>query len=306
MTMRVLLAMVLILGMFGGTATAETPQQQADKLFAEGRDLLVNQKDAKGACEKFEAAIALDPTAPGVMLNLGLCYETLEKYATSLYWFRKAQAAAAEAKPEPLVEYETAAKAHTSDLAKRVATAKIDVSLAPPGTTVLIDGRRILPSEYARVEVDKDSLVEARATGKQVFRAPVQVNGQDAGTIQIVMLDEVVPPLRDPGKGRRRISYIVGAGGVVLWGVTIAYGRNVRGKYEDGKSPYDGPDGFTKARDDLRYIGTGLFAAGTVAVGVAIVLYVTAPKPYRERMEEGALIPTVGHDQLGFAYGRSF
>lgn len=308
MTMRVLLAMVLILGMFGGTATAETPQQQADKLFAEGRDLLVNQKDAKGACEKFEAAIALDPTAPGVMLNLGLCYETLEKYATSLYWFRKAQAAAAEAKPEPLVEYENAAKLHTSALSKRVATVRIDVSQAPAGVNVSIDGRPVLPSELARVEVDADSVVQARATGKEPFRQTVQVTGQDAGTVQVVMIDEVIPPMRDPGRGRRRLAYIVGGTGVIVWGVTLAYGLNVRSKYDAEQAPYDGSDGdpYELAQKHLRWYGTGMFIAGTAAVGAAVYLYVTAPKAYRESAQQTVLAPMVGRDELGLSYSGSF
>src|SRR3954471_24423933 len=97
---------VMVVCAVAGLASADTPQQQADKLFAEGRELLTVKNDAKGACEKFEAAIQLDPTATGTMLNLGLCYETLGKYAKSLYWFRKAQAAAAEAR---LAEYKDAA-----------------------------------------------------------------------------------------------------------------------------------------------------------------------------------------------------
>jgi len=167
------LAIVVAGVLVAGTAIAQTPPEnlrKADVLFAEGRQLLTNangnRDDVRAACQKFEQAIALDPTAPGVMLNLGLCYETLEKYATSLYWFRKAQVAAAEAKPRPLPEYENAAKQHTQDLAAKVVTAKIE---APPDATVFVDGRRVLPTDYARVEVDKDSLIEARAPGKQVF-----------------------------------------------------------------------------------------------------------------------------------------
>jgi hypothetical protein len=297
------LGILIAIATAAGTASAETPQQQADALFAEGRDLLMNKKDAKAACEKFEAAIALDPTAPGVMLNLGLCYETLEKYATSLYWFRKAQAAAAEAKPQPLVEYENAAKLHTTDLGQKVATLKIDAAQAPPEVRVSIDGRPVLPSEYARVEVDPASVLEARAPGKQTFRHTVEVNGQDAGTVQIVMSDEVAAPLIDPGKGRRRAAYILGAAGVVAWGASLAYGLSVRKAYEDEEAPYDGSDGYDVAQRRLRIWGTGIFAAGTIAVGAAFYLYFTAPKAYRE---QNALAPVVGRDLLGLSFSGSF
>jgi Flp pilus assembly protein TadD len=66
-----------------GSAFADDNQQKADRYFAEGRELLTKHQDAKGACEKFELAIQLDPTAPGVMLNLGLCYEMQGKFANA-------------------------------------------------------------------------------------------------------------------------------------------------------------------------------------------------------------------------------
>ena len=151
-----------------------------------------------------------------------------------------------------------------------------------------------------------DSLIEARAPGKQTFQEKVQVDGQVAKDIIIVMKDEVIPPMRDPGKGRRRLAYIVGAGGVVLWGITLAYGLVVRDRYETEGGKYNGPNGYDDAKNDLRYKGTGLFIAGTLAVGAAIVLYVTAPKPYRERMEQAHVTPIVTPDQVGLGYATSF
>ena len=163
------------------------------------------------------------------------------------------------------------------------------------------------PEDYLRLEVDNDSVIEARATGKQVFRQQVEVEGQTAKDIVIVMKDEVTPPLRDPGKGRRRLAYVVGAGGAVLYGVTLAYGLVVRDRYKtDNDGHYDGPTGYDDAKHDLRVYGTGLFVAGTAAVGAAIVLYVMAPKPYRERMEQATITPVVTPDQVGFGYTRAF
>ena len=299
---------ILVVCVLAATASAQTPnpnQTEADRYFAEGRDQLVNKKNAVAACEAFEKAIALDPTAPGVMLNLGLCYEMQEKYAASLYWFRRAQFAAAEAKP-PLPEYEEAAKQHTQQLVDKVAVAKIDVSQAPPDVRISIDGRPVRPADYLRLEVDKDSTIEARATGKEPFRQQVELDGKNAKDIVIIMKDEIIPAMRDPGKGRRRLAYIVGAGGVVLWGVTLTYGLIVRDRYESiGDGHYEGGGGFERAKEDLRYKGTGLFIAGTAAVGAAIVLYLTAPKPYRERREQ-AFMPIVTPDHVGFGYTRGF
>src|SRR6185503_13968636 len=91
------IAIAVVVSTALGTAAAQSPDdlERAHALFLEGRKLLTSH-DTQAACDKFEASIALDPAAPGVMLNLGLCYELLEKYATSLYWFRRAQVAAAE------------------------------------------------------------------------------------------------------------------------------------------------------------------------------------------------------------------
>src|SRR5687768_2423974 len=107
---------VLVCALAGTAVAQPSDAEQANALFLEGRELLTS-KNTKAACEKFEASIALDPESPGVMLNLGLCYELLEKYATSLYWFRKAQSAAAEAN---LPAYEEEAKRHTVALAAKV------------------------------------------------------------------------------------------------------------------------------------------------------------------------------------------
>lgn len=291
----------VVLALLALTAVASADdQQKADAYFAEGRALLTDKQDAKGACEKFELSIQLDPGAVGVMLNLGLCYEMQGKFATSLYWFRKAQFAAAEAKKADLSSYEQEAKAHTKDLAGKVAIARIlDV---PPGARISVDGRPVRPDDYARLEVDRDSTIEARAPGKQVFREAVQVERQVAKDIRIVMKDEV---LHDPGKGRRRLAYIVGAGGVALWGITLAYGLVVRDRYEtmnDGH--YDSATGYDDAKSDLRYKGTGLFIAGTLAVGAAIAIYVTAPKI--ERTDQARVVPLVTPDGAGIGYATTF
>ncbi|HSD88591.1 MAG TPA: hypothetical protein VLB44_13780, partial [Kofleriaceae bacterium] len=128
-------------------------QKQADELFEQGRKLLNGEPpDPQGACDKFNEAIKIDPEAPGTMLNLGLCNEKLLKYKTALYWFRKAQARAAETN---LPDYEKAAKDHTIDLAGKVATIKITFATPPTAQTkVKIDDQEVKPDEYLHAEVD--------------------------------------------------------------------------------------------------------------------------------------------------------
>jgi hypothetical protein len=50
--------------------------------------------------------------------------------------------------------------------------------------------------------------------------------------------------------------------------------------------------------------GTSLFVAGAVTVGVAAVLYLTAPD--KERVDRTVFVPAIGPDQVGFAITRGF
>lgn len=294
------LGALLFLAMTFGVAYAQSPQDQVDKLFAEGRDLLVNQNNAKAACEKFEAAIALDSTAPGVMLNLGLCYEKLERYATSLFWFRKAQAAASEGR---LAEYEQAAKDHTYDLANKVAIGRIDASSLPPDAEVSIEGRRVLPADYGRVELDLGpNRIEARARGKQPFSAVHQVTSREGGTIKIEMAADIQYETVDAGAGRRKLAYVVG-------GTSIAFGVAclvMNFKWQSDQEAAKTLEEHGKYEDKMRKWGTSLFGAA-VGLGVtSVILYVTAPGIERREVQSARIAPYVDGDGAGVVFGGRF
>ena len=279
-----------------GAAGADTPQQQADKLFAEGRELLTVKKDAKGACEKFEAAIKIDPTATGTMLNLGLCYETLGKYASSIRWFRKAQAAASENK---LTEYETAAKQHTLAIAPKVPTVKLDVSV--PEAEVRIDGLKVDPTDYGRFEVDPgEHAVLGRAPGKKQVVTPISLKDAENQVVTLAFTEKAVPVYVDRGRGRKRGALILGGAGVVALGFVGIYGKLKKDEYEDPtNTDYD------TARKELRYIGTSVFVVGAGALAAGAILYFTAPG--KEQISDGtAFAPMIGSDKFGLAVSGSF
>lgn len=301
--MRSIAASLFALALSAGVAAAETPQEQADKLFAEGRELLVSKNDAKAACEKFEAAIRLDSTAPGVMLNLGLCYEKLERYATSLYWFRKAQAAAAEAKAD---EFEQAAKDHTTVLVEKVAIGRIDTTGLPPDAEITIEGRRVAPAEFGRVELDHGAnRVEARARGKQPYSGVHEVRARDAGVIQIELKGEIVYETVDAGAGRRKAAYAVG-GGAIAFGVACVV-ANLKWRSDANEHRNDPTSTLTdEANEKMAKWGTALFGA-SVALGVtSVVLYVTAPGIERREVQQARLVPVVTPDGAGLAFGGRF
>jgi hypothetical protein len=281
-----------------GIATAETPQEKADRLFAEGRKALTAE-DPKKACELFEEAIKLDVTATGTMLNLGLCYEKLQKYASSLYWFRKAQAAAFENK---LTDYENAAKEHTQLNAPKVSVLTITI-VGAADADVRLDGKKVEPTDYGRVEVDAGSHeIVSRASGKKKVIQTISINEAESKAVSIEFKEAAVAEYIDRGSGRRKGAVILGAAGVAtLIGVGI-YGFVERGKYCEDKDCTMGEDA---AKDRLRYIGTGLFVVGLGAVAAGTILYLTAPG--KEQISDGtAFTPVVAPDQVGFAFSGSF
>lgn len=284
---------MLLLCMSFGVASAETPQEKADRLFAEGRKALTAE-DPKKACELFEEAIKLDVTATGTMLNLGLCYEKLQKYASSLYWFRKAQAAAFENK---LTDYEAAAKEHTALNAPKVSVLSLTV-VGAPDADIRLDGKKVEPTEYGRVEVDAGTHeLVSRATGKKKVIQTLSINESESKAITVEFNEAAVAEYIDRGAGRRKGAVILGAAGVAtLVGVGI-YGFVEKKNYEEN----DDED----ARKRLRYIGTGLFVVGLGAVAAGTILYLTAPG--KEQISDGtAFAPVLAPDQVGFAFSGQF
>ncbi len=279
-------------------ASSDTPQQQADKLFGEGRELLTVKKDAKGACEKFEAAIQLDASATGTMLNLGLCYEMLGKYAKSIYWFRKAQAAAAEA---GLGEYEAAAKNHTVTISPKVPSVKLEPSEA--SAQIRIDGQLVAPTEYGKTEVDPGPHeIVGTAPGKKKVVEQIDLEEGETKTLSLAFNEAAVAVYVDRGKGRRRAAIILGGVGIAAMAFAGVYSYVGKGDWDDAK-------GSVKEQDDIaarvRYIGTGSFILGAGALVAGGILYFTAPD--KEKVSDGtAFAPTVSKNGVGFAFGGSF
>lgn len=278
-------------------ASANTPQQQADKLFGEGRQLLTVKKDAKGACEKFEAAIQLDASATGTMLNLGLCYEMLGKFAKSIYWFRKAQAAAAEAH---LAEYESAAKDHTITISPKVPSVKLEPSEA--SAQIRIDGQVVAPTEYGKTEVDPGPHeIVGTAPGKKKVVEHIDLKEGETKTIPFAFNEAAVAVYVDRGKGRRRAAIILGGVGIAAMAFSGIYSYIGKGDWDSAKNP--------KEQDDIaarvRYVGTGSFILGAGALVAGGILYFTAPD--KEKVSDGtAFAPTISKNGVGFAFGGSF
>ena len=293
-------------------AQGSDKQKQADELFEQGRKLMqAEPSDPAGACEKFSEAIKLDPEAPGTMLNLGLCNEKLEKFKSALYWFRKAQARAAETN---LPDYEKADKEHTVDLAGRVATIKISFATPPtPDTKVKIDDDEIKPDEYLHAEVDPGHhTLVAGAPGKKIVNQEFDVSGRGGQTLTIQFVEGNNTVVIDRGAGRKKAALILAVGGGVLWGGALGVSLWARGQYHDYAKDGTVTDGCVAKLGDMacrdkanhyqsiaRWVGTPIFVGGALAISGAILLYVTAPD--KERIDRTVFMPELGPDHFGFA-----
>lgn len=280
------------------------PPSPAELAFQEGRALLEAGQFAE-ACAKFETSLKADPSAPGTLLNLGLCNERLGKTATALQWFRKAQFRSAET---GMTDYEEAAKTETISLAVRVPTLRITfANPPPPGGVVFLDAHQLTEIDLARIEVDPNvaHVIELRTEGKAPIRTEVNVKDGENVTVVIPVPAPPKPVTTiveiDRGRTRRVIAYSVGGAGVALWAASLFVSLDAKSSADAAEHPED----VLHYRDVARWGGTSLFVGGAAAIGVAAYLYVTAPGV--ERVEKTMLVaPIAGTEQLGVAVRGSF
>ena len=114
----------------------------------------------------------------------------------------------------------------------------------------------------------------------------------------------------DPGHARRRAGVLVASSAIVFWGTSfaISYAMAQRFKVDvmfiDERVDVAGHTADAdRALDISRTWGTGLFAAGAVAVGVGAYLYFRAPAKFRR---EHVVVPAVGSDTVGVSWSSGF
>jgi hypothetical protein len=283
--------------------TAASVSEPTVASFEAGRKLLASHHPAE-ACAMFARVLELEPDHVGVMLNLGLCNEELDKLATALSWFRRALARASELK---LVDSVRAATEKIAALSRAVPTVRL--ALSPPAAvaTVTLDGVIVEASDLGRVELDAGHhVVEVTAAGPAVVREEV-----DAVDRAVTSVDLVIPPAQhhagppatgpdvaaqpardDSAVTQRRRAYIAGAigGGLTLGSVALGLaGRSAVGSTEH-------PDVQQRWKDTVMYGGTAMFVLGSAALGWAVWTYLHAPG---EQAHRTIIAPVVGDRSVG-------
>jgi hypothetical protein len=278
-------------------AAQASAHEQSAAAFDEGRQLLERGQPAE-ACARFAQAIELEPGNVGVMLNLGLCNEQLDRFATALTWFRTARARASE---RELAESTRAASDQIAALSGQVPAVRIALSPPSAAATVIVDGATVPASQLGRVELDAGHhVVELAVAGVTAVRKELDV--VDGAEVPVELVVPRAPPTavdRPGDAGSRRRVYIAGAigGGLVLGSVALGLaGRSaVRST--------DHPDVQRDWRLAVRYGGTSMFVAGGAALGWAIWTWFHAPG---ERADRTAIAPVVGDHSVGLGARGAF
>lgn len=280
----------------------------ADALFNEGLKAKEAGKPDE-ACAKFRASYEKNRNAVGTILNVALCDEQEGKIGSAHKLFAEAEARATE---QNLDEHRQAAKEHKDKLAGDVPRVTVEFTDLAPETKLVVAGDVVDPASAKDIEVDPGPVkVVASAPGRVPYEYTVTMHKGETGTITVPKLGY---PIED--KGRATLGKVVtfAGAGVVLTGIGVGLFANHKynGEFDNGhcsmpdaSHPICNQTGYATTHNakTLGWVGTGVGAAGLVAVGVGVALWVTAP--HHEAARQVSIVPSVAPDQAGIvAFGR--
>lgn len=207
---------------------------------------------------------------------------------------------------------------------------KITYANPVPGSVVELNGVAVPETEWADHRRNPGQVtVRASAAGHKDYSDTVTVKAEGATTaITIPALEPIslastpvdkkpmpVTVTTDSGSSRKTLAYIVGGGGIALFAGSTVMAFVANSKHESALAPDGscaenaGGDLICGTQEDadktsdarrLGNIATVIGAAGLVAVGAGVVLYLTAPKT------ETMVTPTVTPDGAGVTFSGTF
>jgi PEGA domain-containing protein len=261
----------------------------AEALFRSARDL-VEAGDYAGGCPKFEASLALNPSA-STMLNIAKCHEHDGKLATAWSDYNRALVLSHETKgADRKKKLEALASKGIADLAPRLPKLKITLGARPPGVTVARDGSELPTAALGEALPADPGPHEVRATAPGYTPVTRSVTLEEGKTAEVAITLESAAPaaVEKPAGGVPTWAWISGGVGVALAGASIYFlvddlgaisalrsgcQTSDRGTY-CGTYRYD-LDNSRKNRDFPLFLGLG--GAGLLGIGAAVVGIVRAP-----------------------------
>jgi tetratricopeptide (TPR) repeat protein len=280
------LAVFVLLATFARPAVAQSSplQQQADALFAEGRDLLEKGKFPE-ACAKLARSAELSP-AVGTLTNLGYCNEQIGRFRSAMNAYAEAETLAAAVNDSKRAAF---AREHFVALEPRVPKLVLRL-VAPeaPGLTLKRNGAPMLKTDLDRpIAVDpQDYGFEASAPGFATWKTTVVVRGDGAVvTVMVPPLEREAARVEAPHAatfGMRRVA-AVGLGALSLFalggGLTVALAAKSR--YDDASSHCDA-SGCDATGASIQSgaaaqgnVATALVGLGLLSGGAAVYLWMT-------------------------------
>lgn len=268
----------------------------AEALFNEGRALL-DKGRFEEACGRFARSQQIDP-AVGTLLNLGECYEKLDKLASAWAAYRQAAALAITRNDERRASLARAAAAKAEP---RLARLSISVEGQVPGLVVTRNGATVDPAALdTAVPVDPGpQVVVATAPERKSWSTTIDVTqgATEAVRVPQLVLDEsAIPPSPPPphaagpppGNTQRTVAIgleiggsAVLVGGLIFGGLAAARWASVEETCPDGRCPNEAErQRRASDADAARRFATASnvsLAIGGAALVAGIVLHLTAP-----------------------------
>ena len=287
-------------------AEGEEDQVKADRLFEEAQALKQSGKGDE-ACAKYNEALAFNKNAVGTLLNVAKCAEDAGKYATAVKHYRQARDLARE---HSLNEHKTAAEQRLEINEPKVPRLAIAFTERLAEMKLLIDDVVYPTDQQSTNELRLDP-----GTRHIVVTAPGRLPFDTTVTLVEGKQEAVaIPKLGYPvtvKKARKTVGKILTFSGVglVATGIILGYKANVdfEAEFKNGnctevpnETPLCNPEGYglTHNAEQLGTVGTVVGIAGVAAIGLGLVLWITAPDEVDHSV---ALVPSVTNDSAGLA-----
>ncbi len=281
---------------FTSLSFAEVDKAAAESLFQAGKNLMVEGKFQE-ACYKFAESQKFDP-APGTLLNLGKCYETLGKTASAWASYREASVLA-----NRLGQYdrEKIATDFAKNLEKNLPTLKIEAK-STPGLVVRRDGL-ILGEGAFGIEIPVDPgehVIEASAPDHVSWLERVAVeksSGKKQVLIPTLEKQAITIPKKsispssttseEEPKNYKVPAYILGGIGIVSMGVGagMAYSAS-NDKSQAEEDPFlcpnhlcteDGKTLIDSAKTKATFASIGIGVGATAFASGVVLLVISDP-----------------------------
>jgi hypothetical protein len=311
---------------------------QAEQLFREGKRLMGEGKIAE-ACKAFEGSYRKDAVVT-TLLNLADCREKNGQFATA--WGNFLDAERMSRGHATQANFNSTARKRATGLEAKLSYLIINVpaGAAVDGLVITRNGNVVDEAEWnTDIPVDGgDYVIEGKAPGYEAWSTRVTVgNERDKQSVNVPKFrerpgtpgtgdgSEVTPP--DPGdkgvpvpadraagSGRKKLGVVAVAGGgaLVLGGLAVGY--LAQQKWSEAKelcgddlvcdtaADRMAGDALVDAARFRGNVSTIVTGVGIAAVGVGVVLWVTAPKA-ETRRGAVSLTPVVSRDSVGLVLG---